>query len=187
MSLSIKGGSIVRNRIITGGGAAEVKCPFSVMAYESAEPGKYKAFIEDGEINFTKYYEKNNPVGAPGAEIDVVPNSEIGLCVVFNNANYEYKNIKEINVVTMDASKPEDFATMVADQTDGTWDITTYIPLAYIYNENGTDPAAPVTISVRQYWCGNTDFRTYFTAINGKLCFEFFRTLGLTPGAIDPS
>ena len=187
MSLSIKGGSTIKNRIISSSANdAAVKCPFSVMVYESTNPGQYKAYIEDGEINFTKYYEKNSPRGAAGAEISVTPDQELGLYVVFNNGDYEHNKIKEINVVPMDSSNPTAYATQVVDQGDGTYDITMYIPLAYVYKWTPSGSTVDI-VDVKQYWCGNVNFRLYFTTANGELCFEFFETLGLTPGKIPKS
>jgi hypothetical protein len=191
MSLAIRGGATIKNRIISGGSAIKDKCPFSVLAYETATEGEYKAYIEDGEINFTSFYEKNE--GQAGgsrpaaAEITISPDTELALSVVFMHDDYEHKKIQEIHVISdFDSSDREAWATKVVDYGEGKMQITMYIPLAYIYKYTppGAPPDARPQVLVKQYWCGNLDFRLYYTAVNGAPCFEFFKTVGLTPGKI---
>jgi hypothetical protein len=192
MSLAIRGGATIKNRIISGGSTAEKKCPFSVMAYETATQGQYKAYIEDGEINFTSFYQKNGgQAGGPGpaaAEISITPDTELALSVVFMHDDYEYKKIQEIHVISsdFDSSDREAWATRVADYGEGKMQITMYVPLAYIYlyTPPESPPDARPQVLVKQYWCGNLDFRLYYTTVNGAPCFEFFKTWGLTPGKI---
>lgn len=181
-SLATRGGTTIRNRVLSGGGDAEnSKCPFSVMAYETENPGTYKAFIEDGEINFTSFYEKNGG-GKASAEIAITPDCELAIMVLFKSDDYEYKKIQEIYVVAnFDASDKEAFATQVIDYGDGSHQITMYIPLAYIFFDTSTTPS---TLTVKQYFCGNIEFRLYQTATNGEACYDFFKTIGLTPGKI---
>jgi hypothetical protein len=181
-SLATRGGTTIKNRILSAGGGEEGDtCPFSVMAYETENPGTYKAFIEDGEINYTRFYEKNGG-GMAAAEVIIDPDCELALMVIFMSNDYEYKKIQEIYIATnFDASKKEEFATQVVDYGDGSSQITMYIPLAYIFFDTSTSPS---TLTVRQYFCGNIDFRMYHTTINGEACFEFFKTIGLTPGKI---
>jgi hypothetical protein len=186
MSLAIRGGATIKNRIISGSSTAEKKCPFSVMAYETATQGQYKAYIEDGEINFTSFYSKNGG-GSAAAEISITPDTELALSVVFMHDDYEYKKIQEIHVISpFDSSNSTAWATQVADYGGGKMQITMYIPLAYIYlyTPPGSPSDARPQVLVKQYWCGNLDFRLYFTTVNGAPCFEFFKTLGLTPGKI---
>jgi hypothetical protein len=59
-----------------------------------------------------------------------------------------------------------------------------YIPLAYVYLDNSVTPP---TMELKQYFCGNIDFRLYYTVSNGALCFEFFKTFGIDPGKLPPS
>ena len=179
-SLNARGGTTIKNRILAGL-AEEKKCPFSVMAYETENPGTYKAFIEDGEINFTRFYEKNGG-GMAAAEVSITPDCELALMVSFMSNDYEYKKIEEIYIATnFDASEREAFATQVVQYGDSEYRITMYIPLAYIFLDSSTSPS---TVKVRQYFCDNIEFRMYFTTINGAPCFEFFETIGLTPGKI---
>ena len=58
MSLKFSsGGSSITNRFLQSAAAGEEKiCAFSAIVYETSSPGQYKAFIEDGEINYTKFY-----------------------------------------------------------------------------------------------------------------------------------
>lgn len=185
MSLAIRGGSTIKNRIISGGSSTTAgKCPFSVMAYETETPGQYKAYIEDGEINFTSFYSKNGG-GSAAAERTISPDCELALMVIFNHDDYEYKSIKEIYVVDFSADDRSQYETQVNDYGGGTMQITMYIPLAYIYLYTPPSPPdASPQVLVKQYWCGNLDFRLYYTTVNGAPCFEFFKTLGLTPGKI---
>jgi hypothetical protein len=183
MSLNTRGGTTIKNRILSGS-PEEKKCPFSVMAYETENAGTYKAFIEDGEINFTRFYEKNGG-GQAAAEVTIKPDCELALIVSFMSDDYEHKKIEEITIATnFDASKRAEFATQVVDYGEGKYRITVYIPLAYIYFDTSTTPS---TLRVRQYFCDNIDFRMYYTVISGKVCFEFFDTIGLTPGQLPPS
>jgi hypothetical protein len=186
MSLAIRGGATIKNRIISGGSSTtEEKCPFSVMAYETENLGQYKAYVEDGEINFTSFYSKNGG-GSAAAERVISPDCELALMVIFNHDDYEYKAIKEIYVVDFSSNDRSSYETLVNDYGGGIMQITMYIPLAYIYlyTPPGAPPDARPQVVVKQYWCGNLDFRLYYTTINGAPCFEFFKTLALTPGKI---
>jgi hypothetical protein len=184
-SLNTRGGTTIKNRILSGGGETE-KCAFSVMAYETENPGTYKAFVEDGEVNYTSFYAKNKPPGAEGAEIVIKPNCEIALMLQFKSNGYEYKQITDIFIVSYDVesgNSREEYATQVVQNGDF-YDITLYIPLAYAYMDTSTDPA---TIQVRQYFCGNINFKMYYSVVNGALCYEFFQTVGIGPGEIPES
>jgi hypothetical protein len=185
MSLSIRGGSTIKNRIITGSSANEDKCPFSVTAYETETVGEYKAYVEDGEINFTSFYSKNGG-GAAAAQRSISPNCELALMIIFTSDDYEYKSIKEIYVVDFSSDNRSQYKTQVTDYGDGAMQITMYIPLAYIYlyTPPESPPGARPQVIVKQYWCGNLDFRLYYTTVNGAPFFEFFKTIGLTPGEI---
>lgn len=179
-SLSTRGGTTIKNRILSGGSVEADKCSFSVMAYETENPGTYKAYVEDGEINFTRFYERNSG-GPASAEISITPDCELALMVVFNSSDYEYKSISEIYVVQFNADNRDQYSTQVVDWGDGSFQVTLYIPLAYIYMDSSTTPP---TLAVRQYFCGNIEFRLYYTAINGKVYVEFFKTIGITPGEV---
>ena len=181
-SLNARGGGTIKNRILNGS-PEEKKCPFSVMAYESGN-GSYKAFIEDGEINFTRYYAKNGG-GAAAAEVTIQPDCELALMVSFQSNDYEYRKIEGIYIATnFNAGQRDAFATQVVPYGGNNYGITLYIPLAYIFFDTSTTPR---TLKVRQYFCDNIEFRMYFTAINGVPCFEFFKIHGLTPGEIPES
>ena len=184
MSLKFSsGGSSITNRFLQSAAAGEEKiCAFSAIVYETSSPGQYKAFIEDGEINYTKFYDKNGG-GKASAEISVQANQEIALSVVFYNDDYEYKKITEIFAISYSADDRDDYSTLVEPEGEK-YKITMYIPLAYVYLDDSVDPP---TIQLKQYFCGNIDFRLYYTAINGALCFEFFKTFGIGPGLIPPS
>jgi len=184
MSLKFSsGGSSIANRFSRSAAAGEEKiCSFSAIVYEASVPGQYKAFIEDGEINYTKFYDKNGG-GKAAAEISVQANREIALMVVFYNDDYEYKKITEIYAVSYSADDREDYSTRVEKEGEK-YKITMYIPLAYVYLDESITPPA---IQLKQYFCGNIDFRLYYTAVNGALCFEFFKTFGITPGELPPS
>ena len=176
-SLNTRGGTTIKNRIIPSSSTEEDLCAFSVIAYETENPGQYNAFVEDGEINFTKFYQKNGG-GKANAEISIQPDCEIALMVIFNSGGYEYKNIEQIYVVQFDANDRNRYSTQVTDYGNNTYQITLYIPLAYIYFDESNQ------IKVRQYFCGNIEFRMYYTSINGVPAFEFFKTIGITPGEI---
>jgi hypothetical protein len=180
MSLKFSsGGSSITNRFSRSAAAEEKMCAFSAIVYETSAQGQYNVFIEDGEINYTKFYDKNGG-GKANAEIPVQPNTEIALMVVFYNDDYEYKKITEIYAVSYSADDREDYSTQVEEDGEK-YKITMYVPLAYVYLD---DSVTPPTIQLKQYFCGNIDFRLYYTAINGALCFEFFKTFGITPGLI---
>lgn len=183
-SLNIRGGTTIKNRLLSGG-SIEQKCPFSVMAYETENPGTYKVFVEDGEINYTSFYAKNSPSGAAGAEISIDPDCELALMVEFKSNGYEYKQITNIYIVDykVDSGDRDKYATQVAPEGDY-YNITLYIPLAYIYMDTSLTPAA---ITVKQYFCGNVNFKMYYSVINGALCYEFFQTVGIGPGEIPES
>jgi hypothetical protein len=151
-----------------------------VIAYETENPGTYKAFVEDGEINFTRFYETNSG-GAASAEIEIAPDCELALMVIFNSDDYEYKSIREIYVVQFDVNNRDQFTTQVSDYGGGVSQITLYIPLAYVYLDGPPESQTP---RVRQYFCGNLEFRMYYTTINGAPAFEFFKTIGISPGLI---
>lgn len=183
MSLKFSsGGSSIANRFARSAAAEEKICPFSAIVYETSAGGQYNAFIEDGEINSTKFYDKNGG-GKAAAEISVQANREIALMVVFYNDDYEYKKITNIYAVSYSADDREDYSTQVVKDGEK-YKITMYIPLAYVYLD---DSVTPPIIQLKQYFCGNIDFRLYYTAINGALSFEFFKTFGITPGLIPPS
>jgi hypothetical protein len=174
------GGSSIINRFPRSAAAAEEKiCPFSAIVYETEQQGQYKAFIEDGEINYTKFYDKNAG-GEAAAEISVQADREIALMVVFYNDDYEYKKITNIYAVSYSADDRQDYSTKVEEDGEK-YKITMYIPLAYVYLD---DSVTPPIIALKQYFCGNIDFRLYYTTINGALSFEFFKTFGITPGLI---
>lgn len=183
-SLNIRGGTTIKNRLLSGG-SKEEKCAFSVMAYETENPGTYKAFVEDGEINYTSFYAKNSPPGAAGAEISIEPDCEIALMVEFKSNGYEYKQITNIYVVNykVDTGDRDKYSTQVVQNGDF-YDITLYIPLAYVYMDTSLTPAA---ITVKQYFCGHINFKMYYSVINGALCYEFFQTIGIGPGEIPES
>lgn len=183
MSLKFSsGGSSITNRFSRSAAAGEEKiCAFSAIVYETSAQGQYNVFIEDGEINYTKFYDKNGG-GKASAEIPVQPNMEIALMVVFYNDDYEYKKITNIYAVSYSADDRGDYSTRVAPEGEK-YKITMYIPLAYVYLDNSVTP--PI-IQLKQYFCGNIDFRLYYTAINGALCFEFFKIFGIGPGLIPP-
>jgi len=183
MSLKFSsGGSSITNRFARSAAAEDKICPFSTIVYETSTGGQYKAFIEDGEINYTKFYDKNGG-GEANAEISVQPDSEIALMVVFYNDDYEYKKISNIYAVSYSTDDREDYSTQVVKEGEK-YKITMYIPLAYVYLDNSVTPP---TIELKQYFCGNIDFRLYYTAINGAACFEFFKTFGIDPGKLPPS
>lgn len=172
-SLATRGGTTIKNRILSGGSQEETKCAFSVMAYETENPGTYKAYIESGEINFKKF---------DAVEVAVTPDCELALLVEFTNDAYEFKNIESISVVpNFNSSNRSAWATQVSDNGGGTLRILLYIPLAYIYKDTATTPP---TLTVKQYFCDNIEFRMYYTAINGKVYVEFFKTIGITPGEV---
>jgi hypothetical protein len=182
MSLKFSsGGSSITNRFARSAAAEEKICPFSAIVYETSTQGQYKAFIEDGEINYTKFYDKNGG-GKANAEISIQANREIALEVVFYNDDYEYKKITEIKAVSYSADDRGDKSTKVVKEGEK-YKITMYIPLAYVYLD---DSVTPPTIELKQYFCGNIDFRLYYTAINGAVCFEFFKTFGIDPGKLPP-
>lgn len=184
-SLNIRGGTTIKNRILSGGADTPAKCPFSVMAYETENPGTYKAFIEDGEVNYTSFYAKNTPSGPAGAEISIEPDCEIALMLEFKSNGYEYKQITNIYVVDykVDTGDRDKYSTQVVQNGDF-YDITLYIPLAYVYMDTSLTPPA---ITVRQYFCGNINFKMYYSVVNGALCYEFFQTVGIGPGEIPAS
>jgi hypothetical protein len=171
-SLATRGGTTIKNRILSGA-TEEKKCPFSVMAYETENPGTYKAYIESGEINFKKF---------DAVEVSISPDCELALSVEFTNDNYEFNSIESISIITnFESSNKTAWATQVNDNGGGSLRILLYIPLAYIYMDTSTTPSS---IAVKQYFCDNVDFRLYYTAINGKVYVEFFKIIGLTPGEV---
>jgi hypothetical protein len=181
-SLNVRGGTTIKNRILSGGAQNSSTCPFSVMAYESTNPGSYKAFVEDGEINYTSFYGTNGG-GQANAEIDIVLDCEIALMVEFKSNGYEYKQISNIYVIDYKVDDRDKYSTQVVQNGDF-YDVTLYIPLAYVFKDTSTDPA---TVVVRQYFCGNVNFKMYYSVVNGALCYEFFQTVGIGPGEIPDS
>jgi len=183
MSLNNKGeGSSITNRFPCSAAAEDAICPFSAIVYETSVQGQYKAFIEDGEINYTKFYEKNGG-GKELAEISIQPEKEIALMVVFYNDDYEYKKITNIYAVSYSADNRDNYSTEVQKQGEK-YKITMYIPLAYVYLDTSSTPP---TIQLKQYFCGNIDFRLYYANKNGAMCFEFFKTFAIDPGLIPES
>ena len=180
-SLNIRGGTTIKNRLLSGG-SKEQKCPFSVMAYETENPGTYKAFVEDGEVNYTSFYNKNSG-GAASAEIAVTPDAELALMLNFKSNGYEYKQITDIFAIQYKIDDRDKYSTQVVENGNF-YDITLYIPLAYIYMDTSLTPAA---ITVKQYFCGNINFKMYYSVVNGALCYEFFQTVGIGPGEIPAS
>jgi hypothetical protein len=180
-SLNTRGGASSINRFAAGSGGKTNDCPFSVMAYKDAD-NAYKAYVDDGEINFTKFYDVNSG-GETAAEIAITPDCEVALMVKFLSDDYEYKKITEIFAVKFDASDRNKYATQVVDQGSGKYEITMYIPLAYIYKftPQGSDIEV---LKVKQYFCGHINFRMYHCAVNGKLSFDFFKTFGIGVGKI---
>lgn len=185
-SLNIRGGTTIKNRILSGGTQEESKCPFFVTAYETENPGTYKAFVEDGEVNFASLYGKIG--GATNAEFTISPPCEFAIMITFSTAkNYTYKEIDDIQIITsFNSASTDSWKTSVSEDTDGFW-VTAYVPLAYIYTY--TEPVTNIqSIDVKQYFCGNISFASYFTNINGKPAIDLFKTWPLTPGILpDPS
>lgn len=182
-SLSIRGGTTIKNRILSGGTQEENnKCPFSVIAYETENPGSYKAFVEDGEVNFTSFYGVVG--GAANAEFTIAPPCELAIMITFSTAkNYTYKAIDDIQIITnFNSGSIASWKTTVSEDSNGFW-VTAYIPLAYIYTY--TEAGSTVqTIDVKQYFCGNISFVSYFTTVNGQPAIDLFRTWPLTPGIL---
>lgn len=181
-SLNVRGGTTIKNRILSGGAQTGSTCPFSVIAYETANPGSYNMFVEDGEINYTSFYGKNGG-GKAAAEQPVKPDAEAALMLNFKSNGYEYKQITDIFLISYEISTRDKYSTQVVQNGDF-YDVTLYIPLAYIYMDTSTTPAS---IQVKQYFCGNINFKMYYSVVNGALCYEFFQTVGIGPGEIPDS
>lgn len=176
-SLNTRGGASSINRFPGGSGGKAFSCPFSVMAYKDAN-GAYKAYIDDGEINFTKFYDVNSG-GSAAAEISITPDCELALQVEFLSDDYEYKTITAIYAIKFDSSDRAKYRTQAVDQGNGkTYKVTMYIPLAYIYKWTPSGSTVEV-VAVKQYFCGNIDFRMYHCTVNGELSFDFFKTFGI--------
>jgi hypothetical protein len=173
-SLNTRGGTTIRNRILTAP-SEDQECPFLVTV--SGDKNQFRALVADGEINYTSFYQKNGGSN----EISITPDCEIALMVKFKHNDYEYKKIEEIYAVQYSTENRNNYSTQVADYGNDIYEITMYIPLAYAYKVSENE------VEVKQYFCGNVEFRMYYTVLNGAACFEFFKTFAITPGKIPPS
>jgi hypothetical protein len=184
MSLNNKGeGSSITNRFPRGAASEAPIQPFQISAYKN-EQGNTFINIVNGEINYTDFYEKAGVTGDSIFEQQVTLDCEVALVAYFKHDDYEYKKIMDIWVTSY--ATTGNFLNDYKSEVEGNGEpyyITLYIPLGYVYSAGDQSG----TVLINQYFTGNVNFLMYYTAFNGALGFEFFKTFGRGPALIPPS